>query len=124
MRAGEFQNRGIRGKRHGRAIFLPRKSQPPSVETVAVNEAEGLHLPLDIVDFQHSRLRMGLANESAETPASFNQASLHQFAESLVHRHARTGILPGHLVFEGNTVSRRPFARHDVALDIIADALV
>lgn len=67
---------------------------------------------------------MGLANESAKTTASFNQATLHQFAERLVHRHARAGILPGHLVFVGNTVPRRPLARHDVALDIVADALV
>lgn len=71
MRAGQFQNRGIGGKRHGRAIFLARRAQPSFIKTVAINETERLHLPLDIVDFQHGGLRMGLANEGAETLAVF-----------------------------------------------------
>lgn len=124
MRAGEFQNPGIGGKRHRRTVVVTGRAQTPLVQPVSVNEAERLHLPLDIMDFQHSRLGMGLADEGTETAASFNQAPLHQLAQSLVHRHARAGILPGHLVFEGNAISRRPFARHDVALDIVADAFV
>ncbi len=74
MRAGEFQNRGIGRKGHGCAVFFPCRAQMSLVETITVNETERLHLPFNVMDLQHGRLRMGLANESAETPASFNQA--------------------------------------------------
>ncbi len=110
MRAGEFQHGRVGRKRHSRAIVFTRRPQTPLIEAIPVNQAKCLHLAFDIVDFQHGRLRVGLTDETTETPASFDKTPLHQFSQSLVHRHARTGILAGHFVFEWNTISRRPFA--------------
>src|SRR5690606_17836140 len=100
------------------AILRPATANLTAQQFVAIGQAKRLDFRADVVDFQHGRLRLRLANEAAGAAASFYESGFCQLRQSLVHGHSRAAILGGQLMFEGNAMAGRPDARQYALADI------